>query len=244
VERRHHSGIARFIVERPVVLGDITLDEAAAHHAHVRRLAVGGRVAITDGRGTRGLGRIAAMGKERVVAIVETIEAVPSPAPIHLFLPVADRDRMLWLAEKATELQITSWNPVMFHRSKSVLPRGDGEAFERKVRARMLAALEQSGGVWLPTMEPIREPVSVPSSTGGQAYVLDRGGPILGRSAMRAPVSLMVGPEGGYEVDELSILRRMGWTTASLGELTLRFETAAVAAVAVARALLAPEREG
>ena len=61
---------------------------------------------------------------------------------------------------------------------------------------------------------------------------------------MEAPVLLMIGPEGGYDADELATLRRVGWTTASLGDLTLRFETAAVAAVAVARARLAPEHEG
>jgi 16S rRNA (uracil1498-N3)-methyltransferase len=244
VEHSHRSGVVRFVVDQPVVLGDITLHEAAAHHAHVRRLGVGDRVAITDGLGHRGFGRVASLEKKQLVALIDGVELLAAPPPIHLFLPVADRDRMLWLAEKSAELQVTSWNPVMFRRSRSVVPRGDGEGFERKVRARMIAALEQSGGAWLPTMEPIREAASVPRASDGRAYALDRGGPSLGRVPMEAPISLMVGPEGGYDADELATVRRRDWTTASLGDLTLRFETAAVAAVAVARARLAPEHEG
>ena len=244
VEHSHRSGVVRFVVEQPVVLGDITLHEAAAHHAHVRRFGVGDRVAITDGLGSRGFGRVASLEKKQLVALIDGVELVAAPPPIHLFLPVADRDRMLWLAEKSAELQVTSWNPVMFRRSRSVVPRGDGEGFERKVRARMIAALEQSGGAWLPIMEPIREAPSVPRGSDGRAYALDRGGPSLGRVPMEAPIALMVGPEGGYDTDELATVRRRDWTTASLGDLTLRFETAAVAAVAVARARLAPEHEG
>jgi 16S rRNA (uracil1498-N3)-methyltransferase len=244
VEHSHRSGVVRFVVEQPVVLGDVTLHEAAAHHAHVRRLGVGDRVAITDGLGSRGFGRVASLEKKQLVALIDGVELLAAPPPIHLFLPVADRDRMLWLAEKSAELQVTSWNPVMFRRSRSVVPRGDGEGFERKVRARLIAALEQSGGAWLPTMEPIRELASVPRGSDGRAYALDRGGPSLGRLPMEAPISLMVGPEGGYDAEELAPLRLRGWTTASLGDLTLRFETAAVAAVAVARARLAPEHEG
>ena len=78
----------------------------------------------------------------------------PRPSPIHLRVPIGDRDRMLWLAEKATELGITTWQAVRFRRSASVSPRGEGAAFAEKVRARMVSALEQSGGAWLPAILP------------------------------------------------------------------------------------------
>jgi len=243
VERGHH-GVTTFVAEARIVSGDITLGESAAHHAHVRRLGVGDRVAITDGRGSRGTGQISMLSKTQIVATVREVVTVTPPAAIHLFLPVADRDRMLWLAEKAAELQVASWNPVMFRRSMSVSPRGDGEAFERKVRVRMAQAVEQSGGAWLPTIEAARDVAALPARTGDTSFLLNHGGPTLGGGRVQAPVSLIIGPEGGFEADELAALQGTGWTIASLGDVTLRFETAAVAAVAIARALLTPERGG
>jgi 16S rRNA (uracil1498-N3)-methyltransferase len=220
----------------PLELGDITLDESAAHHAKVRRLGVGDPVAVTEGTGFRRIGRIAALSKHALVVTVERLEKVPQPPPLHLFVPVADRDRMLWLAEKATELQVTTWSPVMYQRSKSVAPRGDGEAFDRKLQARMASALEQSGGTWLPTILPANDPAHLVVVDGSPRLVLERGGARFGaQPGVKIGMSIAVGPEGGFEPDELTTLRDAGWITASLGDVTLRFETAAVAAIAIAR---------
>jgi 16S rRNA (uracil1498-N3)-methyltransferase len=67
---------------------------------------------------------------------------------------------------------------------------------------------------------------------------LERGGPALGSIPLADPLTIAVGPEGGFEPDELELLRDRGWTTASLGRITLRFETAAIGAMAIARALM------
>ena len=50
---------------------------------------------------------------------------------------------------------------------------------------------------------------------------------------------LAVGPEGGWSDDELQAFAQAGWIAASLGETILRAETAAIAALAIARAELA-----
>ena len=51
--------------------------------------------------------------------------------------------------------------------------------------------------------------------------------------ADRNPVSLAIGPEGGWTEDELSAFRSAGWISASLGDTVLRAETAAIAATAI-----------
>jgi 16S rRNA (uracil1498-N3)-methyltransferase len=54
----------------------------------------------------------------------------------------------------------------------------------------------------------------------------------------RAPVVIALGPEGGIEPDELEQVTAAGFRLASLGPTTLRFETAGVVALGVARAAL------
>jgi 16S rRNA (uracil1498-N3)-methyltransferase len=146
---------------------------------------------------------------------------------------------MLWLAEKCAELAAASWRPVLWRRSRSVRPRGEGPTFAGKVRARMVAALEQSGGTRLPVIYPEATPERAVSAVpdGARILLVPGGTPILGVRP-RAPVTLAIGPEGGLDAAELDLLRAAGFIEASLTESILRFETAAVAALAVARAAL------
>src|SRR5207342_805029 len=100
------------------------LGESAAHHAQVRRMAVGDRVRLTSGDGRRAEGVIEnATRKELLVALDSaTVTSAPAYPQIDLYAPVGDRDRMLMLAEKAVELGVSSWTSVMFARSRSVSP--------------------------------------------------------------------------------------------------------------------------
>jgi 16S rRNA (uracil1498-N3)-methyltransferase len=155
VERADRAPVGTFYA--PGAWGPIVeLDEGAAHHANVKRLSVGDPVRLTSGDGRRVHARITELAKRRFLVSTagEEVEQVEAPTPVELWAPVGDRERMLWLAEKATELGLTTWRPVIYRRSRSVSPRGEGEAFREKVRARMISALEQSGGAWLPAMEP------------------------------------------------------------------------------------------
>ena len=72
----------------------------------------------------------------------------------------------------------------------------------------------------------------------GQGYI----GQALGMSDIlataHAPVVLALGPEGGFEPEERDAFEAAGWRGASLGSNVLRFETAAIAALALTRALL------
>ena len=156
MERDDRPPVATFFVDAIARAGAVaTLDDAAAHHARVKRLEVGDAVRLIDGAGHVGVGadcRDCGVARWTCRSSASTSVA-PQPA-IHLRVPIADRDRMLWLAEKATELGVTTWQGVRFRRSASVSPRGEGAAFGEKVRARMMSALEQSGGAWLPAILP------------------------------------------------------------------------------------------
>lgn len=241
VERADRAPVATFHVPGPWS-DRIELGEAAAHHVHVKRLQDGDPVRLTDGAGRRAHGVLARLGKRGAAVLLDpaSVEHVAAPAAITLLAPVGDRDRMLLLAEKAVELGLTTWQPVVYARSRSVSPRGEGAAFREKVRARMVAALEQSGGAWLPAVHDERPLADALDVAGGQGLLLDGGGaPIASLcSSLAAPLRVALGPEGGLEPAERAALAEAGWRAVSLGGNVLRFETAGIAALAVLRAHL------
>ena len=246
--------LATFVTTEPFMAGHtVTLGEDEARHIRVLRLELGQPVGLLDGRGMRGRGVLVRLAKRHAAVAVETVASVEPPPSVHLMLPVADRDRMLWLAEKATELAATSWRPVVFKRSKSVNPRGEGTTFQQKVAARMAGALGQSHGAWLPATYPdATVERAIAATPEGPKLVLDMAGEPMGLLVAEAmanarehgagflkPITIVVGPEGGMESTELEQFVAAGFRVVSLGHTVLRFETAAVAALAVVRAALA-----
>jgi 16S rRNA (uracil1498-N3)-methyltransferase len=244
VERADRAAVGTFYA--PGVWGShAELDEAAAHHASVKRLAVGDVVRLTSGDGRRAPGRIAALAKRRLtIALDGAVERVAPLPRVELWAPVGDRDRMLLLAEKAVELGASAWRSIVYRRSRSVSPRGEGDAFREKLRLRMVSALEQSGSAWLPAMEQEATlDAALAASTGVQGILLEAGGPPLValEGGVRAPVAIALGPEGGLDPDERAAFVGAGWRPASLGANVLRFETAGIAALAVVRSLMADQ---
>jgi 16S rRNA (uracil1498-N3)-methyltransferase len=242
VERRRQAAVTTFHAEGALAPGaTVALPEAAAHHARVKRMSVGDAVQLTDGRGTMAAGRIARIARAALDVEVGATRAVPPASPLELYAPVGDRDRMLWLAEKAAEFGVTAWRPVVFARSRSVSPRGEGEAFGARVRARMISALEQSGGAWLPALHAEVDVTSAARAGADTArYLLDASGGPFDASAAAGGASVILGPEGGLEDAERAALVAAGWQPVALAANILRFETAGVAAIAVIRAAHLP----
>lgn len=244
MERDGPPAVATFFApERPAAGVTLTLGDDAAHHMRVRRIAPPERVRLIDGAGTTAFGTLVRLTKTQAAIDVESLDLREPPAAVHLLVPIGDRDRMLWLAEKCAELGATTWRPVLWRRSRSVQPRGEGIAFQAKVRARMIGALEQSGNAWLPAIYPDapldRALAAIPE---GPRFVLDKdGAPILACRPVAAPLVLAIGPEGGFDDAERVALRDAGFVSVSLSANILRFETAAATGLAIARAMLESE---
>ncbi|MDQ2913268.1 MAG: RsmE family RNA methyltransferase [Chloroflexota bacterium] len=245
MERTDRTPVATFFASDALVAGGtVTLPEEAAHHIRVARVAVGECVALRDGAGKAAVGTLVKVSRTTALIEVNETSEMSRPAPIHLLAPVADRDRMLWLAEKATELGVTSWRPVVWRRSKSVSPRGEGPMFQAKVRARMTSALIQSGGGWLPDIFPESTiERAVAAAPLGTRVLLARDGEPIAGVPMKTPITIALGPEGGIEPAERDAFIGAAFLPVKLGDSTLRFETAGVAAVAIAAASLALSRQ-
>lgn len=245
MERDDRSAVATFYSTSPLrAPSAIELSESAAHHARVKRLVAGDLIRLTDGQGTLAAGRLATLDKRHASVEIDSTQRIDAPAGIHLRVPIGDRDRMLMLAEKATELGAASWQAVRFRRSMSVSPRGEGDAFAAKVEARMISALEQSGGAWLPRRLGDAETDAIDVPVSATRILLDRAGTPLLRLAGTSEMVLVFGPEGGLEPDEHASLIANGWQPATLAPGTLRFETAGIAALSVMCAAQLAIRDG
>ena len=245
VERTDRAPVATFFAADTLTVGGtVRLSEEAAHHIRVARVGIGEWVALRDGAGGAALGTLVKISKSSALVDITETSELARPAPIHLLAPIADRDRMLWLAEKATELAVTSWRPVVWQRSKSVSPRGEGPTFQAKVRARMTSALIQSGNGWLPDIFPESTiERAVAAAPLGTRLLLAKDGEPIGGVPMRMPITIALGPEGGMEQSERDAFIGAAFLPVKLGDSTLRFETAGVAAVAIAAASLALSRQ-
>lgn len=242
MERDDRPGVATFVAADPLVVGTLSLGEDAAHHARVRRLELHATVRLVDGAGGRATGRIVRIGKRDLVVDVGVVSSESAAAPVHLIVPIADKDRMLWLAEKSAELAATSWRPVLWRRSRSVTPRGEGMTFQGKVRARMASALAQSEGAWMPVLYPdATVATAIAATPDGTRLLLDAAAEPMAAVPFIGPITLAVGPEGGIEPDERDQFVAAGFRPVSLGGTILRFETAGIAALAVVRAALASQ---
>jgi 16S rRNA (uracil1498-N3)-methyltransferase len=108
----------------------------------------------------------------------------------------------------------------------------------------MTSALIQSGNGWLPDIFPestIERAVAA-APLGTRLLLAKDGEPMIGVS-MHAPVTIALGPEGGMEQSERDVFIGAAFLPVKLTESTLRFETAGVAAVAIAAASLARPRQ-
>ena len=243
MERADRAAVSTFYA--PGAWADrVELGEAAAHHAQVKRIVSGDQVRLTSGDGRVALGVVVECAKRRLVLGLDatSIQTVSAPTHVELVVPVADRDRMLFLAEKCVELGLSSWRPVVFTRSRSVSSRGEGQPFRDKLRLRQISALEQCGSAWLPeNHDEVALEVALAGAGGvGSSLLLDADGESLGETmrALDVPVRIALGPEGGLEESERAQFIRAGWRSVSLGSNVLRFETAGIAALAIVRSRL------
>lgn len=217
----------------PIEVGPASLDAEEAHHLEVRRVEIGAAVEVLDGAGTIGAGRVEAAGKQGRV-IIEAVRTVPRPADLVLLVGAGDRERFMWLVEKAVEAGVTRLVPVDTARSRNVATRIRAEHMERMER-RAAETLKQCGGAWDLAIEAPTTLDRAIAAVGTERRWLAAAGaapaPALGPAD---GVTVAIGPEGGFTADEESALRAGGFAPVRLGPRTMRFETAALAAAVVA----------
>lgn len=228
-------------IHTPAVLGPnahIQIEGDAFNHAvRVLRLRAGDALTVFNGDGQEYPAHIETVERQHALIAVgtPTQPEMESPLTTTLLQAVGKGERMDWALQKATELGVTRIQPVITARSNVKL---DAKRWEKKMahwQGVVTSACEQSGRVRLPELQPVAElPAALAAVGPGLRLTLDfGGGAALPRQAPEDGVTLLVGPEGGLEGEEIASARAAGFHGWRIGPRVLRTETAPVAALAL-----------
>jgi 16S rRNA (uracil1498-N3)-methyltransferase len=231
----------RWIADEYSSQGAALIGANAAHLARTLRARVGQEFDVACGervfRAT-----VSSVSDERLeFALGQEIDARITTVPVTLLLAVFKFDRMEWAIEKCTELNVTSIVPLIARRTEKHLAQAAEKRVERWRRiaheaaqqSRRLAAPEIAAPRKLSDALQFESEARIVLAENEHNVTLNE--VLRSRDEIRS-LALAVGPEGGWAEDELAAFARAGWVAASLGETILRAETAAIAALAIARA--------
>jgi 16S rRNA (uracil1498-N3)-methyltransferase len=212
-------------------------EEAA--HARARRLAAGDAVVLVDGSGREAAGSVARIGRGFVDVDVEAVRAAAPDAGsfIHLLVAAVRSERLSWIAEKATELGAARLTLVTTERTQRF--RASDALGPRLARVVREAAKQAEAARWPDIAGPVALAEALRDERAPTRLVLDLGGEPFPTRLPAAPTALLVGPEGGWTDGEVAAALAAGWVATSLAAGKLRAETAAVAALTLARTALA-----
>ena len=212
----------------------LTLDEDTARHiTQVLRMQAGERVGVTDGKGAFSECTIATASKKTCILIPETIRHQPPPRK-QITLAIAllkNKSRMEWFFEKATELGVQRFVPLITQRTERQVFRTD------RMQGILISAMLQSQQYRLPEMcEPVPFLAFMQEPVEGCRLIAhcdtDDTKVSITRYQQEARVTMLIGPEGDFTPAEIEQALAAGYQPVSLGSTRLRTETAGVAAAA------------
>ena len=225
----------RLYVPGPLAPGALALSGPAAHYlAGVMRMKPGDPVKLFDDATGEWLAVADSVGKRDLTLDVRDRLAPREQVPdLWLCAAPLKKGRVDWMAEKACELGVARFVPVVTRRT--VVDRPNTE----RLRAHMIEAAEQCGRTALPEVAAaVKLPALLRDWPAERAlFFADETGGAPAAEAMRArpgAAAVLIGPEGGFDAEEREAIRACPQAVGiTLGPRILRADTAAAAAVAL-----------
>lgn len=228
-----------FYVPQAIEKNELPAEEAT-HALRVLRLKPGDELFLMDGEGVFYEAYVTQTDKHCYYQIEK---ALPQPktwsAHIHLGIaPTKMMERIEWLAEKATEIGFDELSFLHCKFSERKTLRAD------RVEKIVVSAAKQSRKSFLPLVHELT-PFSqfIDESEEGHRYIAHCYDEIervdffneLNQLTDDDPITILVGPEGDFSIDEVKLAMAKGYKSISLGKSRLRTETAGLYAVMLAQ---------
>jgi 16S rRNA (uracil1498-N3)-methyltransferase len=236
----------RLYVDLPLRAGgDVPLDRDAANYLrNVLRLKSGDGVLAFNGRDGEWQARLAADGKKLALTVAEQTRPQPPVADLHYIFAPIKHARLDYMVQKAVELGVSTLQPVITQHTQ--VARVNTE----RMHANAIEAAQQCGILALPRIaEPLPFKTILERLEAERLLVFcdeetEVKNPVAALGDRRAPLAVLIGPEGGFSGDErAALIKRPNTVRLSLGPRILRADTAAVAALALVQAALGDWRE-
>lgn len=214
------------------------------HIRNVLRMKPGEDVRVNDGRGKTYLCCISSY--EEQTAVLDILKELDSdtelPSRIILFQGLPKGDKMEWIVQKAVELG--AYSIVPFAAKRSVVKLDEKKAAKKRARWQLIAkgAAEQSGRGIIPEVSTVRTFAEALGMAGDLdvvliPYELEEGMKettrVLENIECGQSVGIFIGPEGGFEEEEVERAKEAGAYAITLGKRILRTETAGLTTLSV-----------
>ncbi|MFT3889807.1 MAG: 16S rRNA (uracil(1498)-N(3))-methyltransferase [Arachnia sp.] len=210
----------------------VTVEGEEAHHAAVKRLAVGERVLLSNGRGLGLRGVVAEVSKRAFTVDVD--EALSDPGPALTWTvaqALAKGDRSELAVQLATE--VGARHVLAWQASRSIVRWQGDRAAKSLERWRLTAreAAKQSRRLWVPEVDQASTAdVEAAIAAADVALVLHESAEThIAEAALPAEGTgiVIVGPEGGISEEELARFVAAGATPVLISDGVLRTSSAA-----------------
>ncbi|MCU1500276.1 MAG: rRNA ((1498)-N(3))-methyltransferase [Acidimicrobiales bacterium] len=234
----------RLFVNAPLVEGGTIAPDVdqARYLTQVMRRAVGDPVSVFNGVDGEWRAILSQIGKRGCVLSVTVRTREQSTTPdLELVVALVKRARLETIVEKATELGVRRIRLTITQHTNA------DHAKVSRLQAIAVEAAEQTGRLDVPTVEEPEKLDRLLSGWGATRRLLfcDEGGdarPVieaLAKITDAGPWAILIGPEGGFSLEERARLRALPFVTpATLGPRILRADTAAISALTLWQAAL------
>ncbi len=208
-----------------------------------RRARPGELVTLTGEGGGEFRGRILSINPREAWVFVfkSLVPPTESPAKIILLQALPDKERMELIIQKATELGVYSIVPFKSRRSISLEERERKQPKAHRWQSVAIKAAKQSRRGRIPLLEPycdFSEALEYAEGSDLKVILWERGNKnplrdVLSSKGNYGEVTLIVGPEGGFDPEEVQRAQGKGFIPITLGRRILRTETAAIVLVGI-----------
>lgn len=234
--------LTRIYVDRSLAeASDYVLTGATAHYL-ISVLRVHDRTALVlfNGQGGEFEAQVQGIRKASVHVRTGGYHAIERESPLKIVLghSVCRGERSDYVMQKATELGVVRLDPLMAERT--VVRLESGRAARRVAHWQSIAvqACEQGGRNRVPMVSAVQNVADwlTEQPENSLKLVLDTDASdslqAIPKPSASTTVVVLVGPEGGFTLQELALAKAAGFSTITLGPRILRADTAAIAAVA------------
>ena len=205
------------------------------HIRNVLRMKAGEKIGVRDGISRNYICELETMEPEFVRAKIlsEETDSSELPARLYLFQGLPKGDKMELIIQKAVELGACEIIPVATRRSVVKLDKKKEENKVRRWNAIAESAAKQSGRMQIPEAFSYSEKFDINLIPYELEEGMEKTREILGRIKPGMQVGIYIGPEGGFDREEVEAAVKKGIHPITLGRRILRTETAGMAALSI-----------